>query len=233
MEPPARRRCLYSTQVLLSGSLAVQSAIGVSTGHVDIFCTWDAAPTVRRRLIEHCGMIYCGMDDDYTSEENLQASGVDAGAFSATHHVESYAAQPAVGFHGRYGRNPLEYTSDEYYDQAAEWGAEALTPFYGKLSIIGMSGGSAGGTFPYDFALRNHNIVQLIVGKQGKKDARELLESFDLEICKCSFDGRSFHFPDPAETFARRTACTWRAAPSSTFFSAPRGPCNPCSPYTA
>ena len=45
-------------QVLLSGSLAVQAVLGVSpddekwnAADVDIFCTWEAAPFVRQRLI--------------------------------------------------------------------------------------------------------------------------------------------------------------------------------------
>ena len=55
-------------QVLLSGSLAVQSALGIHPGDeawkrcdVDIFCTWEAAPAVRRRLIERCKLICSGV----------------------------------------------------------------------------------------------------------------------------------------------------------------------------
>jgi hypothetical protein len=50
--------------------------------------------------------------------------------------------------------------------------------------------------------------VQLVVGKRGVKDARELLESFDMEICKCYYDGREFHVPAPGDTFAGRSAIT-------------------------
>ena len=39
-------------------------------------------------------------------------------------------------------------------------------------------------------------------------DARELLSSFDLEICKCSFDGNVFRVPDHVKSFAGHTRVT-------------------------
>jgi hypothetical protein len=175
--------------------------------------------------------------------------------YSAVHHVESYAARPT---HARFSRG------EEYnYEQATEWGAEALEAAQVHPALhnmrrmqdmlaymqpggvgpemaaafamaeataaapnsdvaaaemgaglgapaVGLPEGSAGGIFPYDFDLRSkrETVVQLIIGKPSKKDARRLLQSFDLEICKCSFDGRTFRVPSPADTFARCTACT-------------------------
>ena len=55
-------------QVLISGSIAVQAALGItdtwktsgqSPSDVDIFVTWGAASRVRERLIQTCGLI-CG-----------------------------------------------------------------------------------------------------------------------------------------------------------------------------
>jgi len=235
-------------QVLLSGSLAVQSALGVIAGaeawkrcDVDIFCTWDAAPAVRQRLVERCGLICSGVDNDYLQSERDLAGDVEDGSLSAVHHVESYAARPTEGvseFYQHYEVHELDYSSEEYYEQATNWGAEVLAigqdrphsrhrahlranlpalfadanPVPTDIHIyesVGLPGGSAGGIFPYDFDLRrNKTIVQLIIGKPSKKDARALLESFDLEICKCSFDGHAFRVPAPADTFAHRTACT-------------------------
>ena len=56
--------------------------------------------------------------------------------------------------------------------------------------------------------MRDESYVQLIVGKPGVKDARELLESFDLEICKSYFDGNTFHVPAARDSFAGRTKVT-------------------------
>ena len=59
-------------QVLLSGSLAVKAVMGLGVSRtdehrkdadVDIFCTWEAAPFVRQRLVERCGLICTGSDD--------------------------------------------------------------------------------------------------------------------------------------------------------------------------
>jgi hypothetical protein len=228
----------------------VQSAIGIQPGaeawkrcDVDIFCTWDAAPVVRRRLVERCGLICSGVDNDYLQSDRDLAGDVEDGSLSAVHHVESYAARPTEGVchfsecRPQYISREFDYNSEEYYEQATKWGAEVLTigqdrphsrhraylrETYPPLvatdrepedihiyESVGLPGGSAGGIFPYDFDLRGENtIVQLIIGKQGKRDARELLTSFDLEICKCSFDGRAFLVPAPADTFARRTTCT-------------------------
>lgn len=213
-------------QVLLSGSLAVQAALGRSgdvkeweLADVDIFCTWDAAPFVRQRLFEKCRLICSGVDNSYLQHErDLAGAREESSLETSVHHVESYASRPIKGPFG--WRGDLPYTSDEYYAQTLEWGElvleDAGKPRFGISSSesyggmkVGVPGGSAGGVFPYDHELRNlHSFVQLVVGKRGVTDARELLESFDLEICKCYYDGREFHVPAPGDTFAGRSAIT-------------------------
>ena len=207
-------------QVLLSGSLAVQAALGRSgddkeweLADVDIFCTWDAAPFVRQRLFEKCRLICSGVDNSYLQpERDLAGAREESSLETSVHHVESYASRPISGNYG--WRGDLPYTSDEYYAQTLKWGELVLRRRYGGMKV-GVPGGSASGLFPYtgrfpyDHTLRDHHsFVQLVVGKRGVKDARELLESFDLEICKCYYDGREFHVPAPGDTFAGRSAIT-------------------------
>jgi len=215
-------------QVLLSGSLAVQAALGRSGGDkeweladVDIFCTWDAAPFVRQRLFEKCRLICSGVDNSYLQpERDLAGAREESSLETSVHHVESYASRP-FGVGDTYGRRGnLPYTFDGYDVQTLEWGdlvlEDAGKPRFGISSLesyggmkVGVPGGSAGGLFAYDHTLRDHHsFVQLVVGKRGVKDARELLESFDLEICKCYYDGREFHVPAPGDTFAGRSAIT-------------------------
>lgn len=216
-------------QVLLSGSLAVQAALGRSgddeewkQADVDIFCTWDAAPFVRQRLFEKCRLICSGVDNSYSqAERDLLGAREESSLETSVHHVETYASRPISGTYDDYGVDlPLPYTSDEYYAQTLEWGElvleDAGMPRFGISSMegyggmkVGVPGGSAGGVFAYDHKLRDHHsFVQLVVGKRGVKDARELLESFDMEICKCYYDGREFHVPAPGDTFAGRSAIT-------------------------
>ncbi len=59
-----------------------------------------------------------------------------------------------------------------------------------------------GGNLPFDF--KGDADVDLIVAK-ADICASTLLEGFDLNICKASFDGKKFHIPDPHLTFAGKT----------------------------
>ena len=210
-------------QVLLSGSLAVQSVLGISpddekwsAADVDIFCTWRAAAFVRERLMAK-NMICSGVDNTYGQEGRDLNGDFEHSAFAVISHVESYAARPTTGVtEYRYDRNDedIAYDSDAYYAKAKAWGATAVANMLkfasvgGGLYGAGIPFGSAGGDFLYDYELRDVSYVQLIVGKPRVKDARELLESFDLEICKSYFDGNTFHVPAARDSFAGRTKVT-------------------------
>jgi hypothetical protein len=205
-------------QVLLSGSLAVQSVLGISpddekwsAADVDIFCTWRAAEFVRERLMAK-NMICSGVDNTYRQEGRDLNGDFEHSAFAVISHVESYAARPKTGVTGEYG-DYIAYDSDAYYAKARAWGATAVANMpkfasVGDLYGPGIPGGSAGGDFLYDYDLRDESYVQLIVGKPRVTDARELLESFDLEICKSYFDGNTFHVPAARDSFAGRTKVT-------------------------
>ena len=53
--------------------------------------------------------------------------------------------------------------------------------------------------------LAGRKCLELIIGREGSKDARDLLKSFDLTICKSAFDGRLFRIPFPHDTFNLRS----------------------------
>ena len=86
------------------------------------------------------------------------------------------------------------------------------TPWYcsRELDILGIDTESEvyaikpkqGGNLPYD--VRGVGNVDLIVAQRDLPVA-SLLDGFDLEICKASFDGKKFHIPDPHLTFAGKT----------------------------
>jgi len=59
-----------------------------------------------------------------------------------------------------------------------------------------------GGNLPFDF--NGDKDIDLIVA-QDALSASSLLDGFDLEVCKASFDGKKFHIPDPHLTFAAKT----------------------------
>ena len=58
------------------------------------------------------------------------------------------------------------------------------------------------GGLPFDF--NGYGGIDLIVAQDGLI-ASDLLNGFDLDICKASFDGKKFHIPDPHLTFAAKT----------------------------
>ena len=70
----------------------------------------------------------------------------------------------------------------------------------------GMPGGGGKGGFPCFWDAGHGSKVQLIIGKECSKDARDLLRTFDLAICKASFDGNTFRCPSPHDTFNAKSA---------------------------
>lgn len=116
--------------------------------------------------------------------------------------MEAYASYPSEDWVAGYTLNDLSYPADlrsstlVFGDQAAK----------GRCYYeIGQPGGSSDGQFMYDFQFFEFKTLQLIVGKEGVADARELLHSFDLTICTTYFDGARFHFPDPSRTLCAET----------------------------
>ena len=109
-------------QVLLSGSIVVQAALGEQwkKSDVDIFCTWEAAPKVRERLIEKGKLVCSGACDTYFFPP-------DAEDVSQVDHVEGYAALPQPGHHALNSwHTEDELSPDEFLKQAIEHGQEQV-----------------------------------------------------------------------------------------------------------
>jgi hypothetical protein len=101
-----------------------------------------------------------------------------------------------------FGRETLQDPTEKQLQQRAAWPSGHWT------KKIGAPGGCGPGrAFPYNFELASGTFVQLIVGKEGCEDARELLNSFDLTICTTYFDGITFHIPSPRQTLSGQTCC--------------------------
>ena len=202
--------------MIIAGSAAVKCAVPSGSGEwypgdVDIFCTWDAAPMVRRRLFQRCGLICGGVvtNNSYTEDRYL-AGDVENRASAVISHVEEYARRPMiqeedVGYHGHYGGTNYK---DDYYKLAKKWGAEVLPPRSSMGPDIGMPGGALGGDFLFDYYFQHEGFVQLIIGKPHVKDATKLLRHFDIEICKCAFSASKVYIPAAVETLAGRTFIT-------------------------
>jgi hypothetical protein len=232
-----------AAQMIIAGSAAVRCAVPNGSrkwrpGDIDIFCTWDAAPMVRRRLFQRCGLICGGVVNVYDAcaEEvlfNTQylAGDVENRASAVIHHVEAYANRPTqeAKYNREVGSDAEDsmrlqrlrqsadtwwvgnLTPEAYYNQAKQWGAEVLAPSHRYSTPdpnIGMPGGALGGDFLFDYHFERVGFVQLIIGKPHVKDATKLLRHFDIEICKCAFSASKVYIPAAVETFAGRTFIT-------------------------
>ena len=226
-QPPAQllHRLLtrsMASQMLIAGSVAVKCAVPSRSGKwrpgdLDIFCTWDAAPMVRRRLFQRCGLICGGVvtDNSYTEDPNLVGD-VENRAAAVIHHVEEYAARPMNEdeyYDWEYSdsedsRGGFNSKPEAYYKMAKQWGAEVMGPDTFMHPYIGKPGGALGGDFLFDYNFQHEGFVQLIIGKPHVKDATKLLHHFDIEICKCAFSASKVYIPAAVETFAGRTFIT-------------------------
>ena len=204
--------------MLIAGSVAVKCAVPSGSrewypGDIDIFCTWDAAPMVRRRLFQRCGLICGGVvtNSSYT-EDPFLVGDVEIRAAAVIHHVEEYAARPMNEDEYEFeysdsedSRDGFNFKPEAYYKKAKQWGAEVLGPNKCMHPAIGMPGGALGGDFLFDYYFQHEGFVQLIIGKPHVKDATKLLRHFDIEICKCAFSASKVYIPAAVETLAGRT----------------------------
>jgi len=94
-------------------------------------------------------------------------------------------------------------------------------------SHVGFPNGSADGSFRYDAQHRYvEEHIDLVVGKPSSYNALDLLRSFDLTICKCSFDGQRVRIPDPYNSLcAQTTMDPARSNLLGTFFLAEGSSC--------
>jgi hypothetical protein len=112
----------------------------------------------------------------------------------------------------------------EYYAETTEWGRDCNHTYVRQkwLRGIGLLGRDCddaeyeirpkkGGDLPFDFDARAGGKFDLIVRVKvpsellGYITAHDLLDSFDLTICKASFDGTTFKIPEPHLLFNRKS----------------------------
>mmetsp|Transcript_11748 Transcript_11748/g.18017 ORF Transcript_11748/g.18017 Transcript_11748/m.18017 type:complete len:350 (-) Transcript_11748:1044-2093(-) len=201
---------------LIAGSTIVAACLGKDWSNradVDVYCSAKAAPQVRSWLVEQANCMFVGLNDtymDFVCDRLLYV--VD----TQIHHVESWGSF-AKNFQKKCGRSRSEGRESEYRQQRNHWGIGAVkyannswmySSNLGLLGVVPINDGShdikpkPGGKLPFDF--EGKGGIDLIVAKTGIPTS-SLLDGFDLEICKASFDGKKFHIPDPHLTFAGKT----------------------------
>jgi len=208
-----------------------EKTYGDGKSDVDIFCSAKAAPAVRSWLVEKSDCMFVGLKDSAyecgaTSEKMLYA--VDTNI----HHVEHWGSisenlvKEDNYSYGKEEESPPpvgDAKNTEYYKKVVGYGKQCQSRYIDwkfknglHFTELGIDQNKAydvkpksGGDLPFDF--HGDGNIDLVVGrlkdKSGDKKITpsDLLSDFDLEICKCSFDGRKFRVADPHNTFSGRT----------------------------
>jgi hypothetical protein len=164
-------------------------------------------------LVEKANSIFVGFKDYCISLDDERLTFT---VNTNIHHCEHYGSL----------KDNAEYKGKdetEYYAETTEWGRDCNQTYVRQkwLSGIGLLGRDCddaeyeirpkkGGDLPFDFDASS-GCIDLIVGMKvpsellGYITAYDLLHSFDLTICKASFDGTTFKISEPHLLFNRKS----------------------------
>lgn len=201
--------------VLLSGSTLVQAVTGKCFDNfdLDIYCVKESLPALRRLLADHFGLCCQSALPDYEGEDLSFPNFNNAGI----HHVETYilpnestrtlrAASVARRFFRAHMANqamlqgdtdvPVDHNVDLSYLNKRN---EFIYKLQKKYKTYRFPP-----SFPITLSPKENGpkVVDVIVCKSTPE---QTIENFDLEICKCTFDGHKIHIVSRADTFNLRT----------------------------
>ena len=196
-------------------------ARGIYKIDVDVFTTASAAPAVRSQLCGSGLTLSCvGLEGDGGYLDN--GNGLTGKALEfQVHHTEGYSLTPEQG----YKYDSYDSESEAFsLTQARAWASGATESLYRHAACMpnereGMytylrdwdapeyriRGAAAAAALSYDWRLEGSKLVDLVVARTDVADARDLLASCDLDICKSSFDGQVFRIIDPHRAFRGET----------------------------
>ncbi|EJK66930.1 hypothetical protein THAOC_12097 [Thalassiosira oceanica] len=202
--------------VVISGSSLVQAALGEKWDRTDvnIYCTAVAAPAVRSWLARDARKMVLNACEQYFP---LAVNWESGGFVTAIHHVEAYGDVPSEGadVSGSGGQQPVPFDYDEACERGRSINENLTSRMNNGRNLFGEDFLSA----PYRIETADNvplpvcptqereldKVVDLVVCMAEYSSAKAALEDFDINICKCAWDGRSFSIVDPHNTFSRRS----------------------------
>jgi hypothetical protein len=226
-------KSLPPDSVAMSGSIVVQAALGVTWdgSDIDLYCTDDAAPVVRSWLIAYVHQVLVGIDSGYSQEGRPRA--VSPGTprqrnnnwdRDPVFHVEHWANAPNDG--------DLLQSEGSFMDWQWEFNLEEVcrpSPVFFRDTVV------LDGPAETDDALRLCVVrsyedvlpiphepricnragkdrkdcisINLVVMNTGYKIV-DAIDDFDIDICKCTWDGHKFRISSLRNTFEQRTELT-------------------------
>ena len=215
-------KSLPPDSVAMSGSIVVQAMLGEQWGgsDIDVYCTNQAAPSVRTWIISELKQVLVGVCSRYTVDLSIEKG---PGHNDIIDHVEHWANAPEENrvFECTSGRtwrfnsgasfhpSPLWSQGNEVHLDREE--IDRCTPSNairtkGDLVDIPFEPRLLDQCCENDCQGTKKDIVNidLIVVNQRSSIARAI-NDFDIVMCKCSWDGNKFNIPRPADTFGRQS----------------------------
>ena len=208
--------------VAMSGSIVVQAVLGEQWGgsDIDVYCTNQAAPSVRTWIISELKQVLVGICARYTVDLSIEKG---PGHNDIIDHVEHWANAPEENraFQCTRGRT-WRFNSGASFHSSPLWSQgnevhldreeiDRCTP----STVIRTKGDLV--DIPFEPRLLDQCCendcqgtkkdivnIDLIVVNQRSSIARAI-NDFDIVMCKCSWDGNKFNIPRPADTFGRQS----------------------------
>ena len=205
--------------VAVSGSIVVQAVLGVKweDSDLDVYCTVDAAPAVRSWLINDVKQVLVGVHPAYhpglfqPHALTLAYEGTPVSPSEFIGGVEKWINTPDDGevFKTNYGRtwrfsksfcckpSPIVYNPLASLDRDEIW--EVGTKDHAT-------------DIPFEPLLLRDEVekkcnIDLIIASRFY-GIRDVIGDFDIEICKCLWNGHKFIIPNPQLTFRKCSALT-------------------------
>lgn len=180
--------------VAISGGTTVKAIMGEDwpPSDIDLYTTLDHATTVRSWLIDNCHQVLTFYSKFYRNFSN-----------ESVLIVEKYTTMPADGTEIVYGASDESWTfkTSGIYKRS-------IPVHFDHLDHYNIETVEGGLTLPYEPQLQYRKgndgsmTIDLVVADTGKS-VTDVIDEFDLSICKNMYDGKSFQVFYPFETFAR------------------------------
>ena len=199
--------------VAMSGSVVVQAVFGdIWSSDIDIFCTSEVSSVVRTWIVTVANQALFNCAPGYT----LEMSYPDGPFDSAIQFVESYCNVPREN---KILQNELTGELWAFHRKAATYRNGVVPYDYHHTLHSDHEICTTGVPIVFDPRLstsldyqskktkdsRLKKNIDLVIARQGR-NLDDIVSLFDIDICRCLFNGKSFNIPRPFDTYNRRSA---------------------------
>lgn len=189
--------------VAMSGSIVVQAVIGdIWSSDIDIFCTSEVSSVVRTWIVTVANQALFNCAPGYTHEMSYPDGPFD----SAIQFIESYCNVPREN---KILQNELTGELWAFHRKAATYRNGVVPYDYHHTLHSDHEICTTGVPIVFDPRLsrdsRLKKNIDLVIARQGR-NLDDIVSRFDIDICRCLFNGKSFNIPRPFDTYNRRSA---------------------------